>query len=224
MTKLPLLSLTAFAVLVASGCDFKEKRDGSITLAGSANIPLTDRSGARAELVAGPAEVTFKKGSADRTVAIRIRQTGRPEVNFEAPVAGDYRSGNFVLRGSEIGQPVDMASSRAYVVTGAPRRETSWVDEGMRRCLVDVTYDPCDENWTVEFRTAAGSLGTFASRSATRCNEHRGFPYGCMQEHPLPDYPRGDYPRGPRHGGRGYYSPASLDTTLSLDPTKVNFD
>ncbi len=224
MTKLPLLSLAAVAVLLASGCDFKEKRDGAITLTGSANIPLTDRSGSRAELVAGAAEVTFKKGSNDRSVAIRIRQDGRPEINLEAPVSGDYRSGNFVLRGSEIGQPVDLASSRSYAVTGSPRRETTWTDEGFQRCLVDVTYDPCDENWTVEFRTAAGSLGSFASRKATRCNEHRGFPYACRQERPMPDYPRGDYPRGPRHGGRGYYSPASLDTTLSLDATKVNFD
>lgn len=220
MTKLPLLSLTAFAVLVASGCDFREKRDGSIVLTGSANIPLTDRSGARAELVAGPAEVTFKKGANDRSVAIRIRQTGRPEVNFEAPVSGDYRTGNFTLRGSDIGQPVDLASVRGFAVTGAPRRETSWTDEGFQRCLVDVTYDPCDENWNVEFRTAAGSLGAFSSRYATRCNVQRGFPYSCYQDHPLPDYPRGD-PRFPRRGGRGY---GDLDSTLSQDPNSINFN
>ncbi|MDX6769524.1 MAG: hypothetical protein SF051_08335 [Elusimicrobiota bacterium] len=220
MKKLPLL-LTAVVVFVAAGCDFREKRDGVVTLAGSANIPLTDRSGARAELVAGPAEVTFKKGSADNTVAIRIRQDGRPEVNFEAAVSGDYRTGNFTLRGSDIGQPVDMASARSFAITGPTRRETTWTDEGNRRCLVDYTYDPCAEDWTVDFRTAAGSLGSFASRKHTRCNEQRGFPHSCHYTHPEPRLP--DYPRHPR-GGRGFVSPASLDATLSLDAEKVKFD
>lgn len=209
------LSLIAVAVcLAAAGCDFKEKRNGTVTLAGGANIPLNDQSGARAELVAGPAEVTFKKGSSDRNIAIRVSQPNRPEINFSADVSSDYRSGNFTLRGSQIGQPVDLISGRSYAITGPTHRYTTWEDNGFERCLVDTTWDPCDENWKVTFLSGAGAeLGNFASRRAERCNERRGFPYAChrMHEPRVPDFPRG--PRG-----------QAINSLLDVAPEKVKFE
>lgn len=200
MKKTPLV-LMAAVVLAAVGCDFKETRSGRISLTGAANIPLNDVSGARAELVAGPAKVTFKKGKGDKTVAISVRQDGRPEVNIEAPVSGDYRSGNFTLRGSEIGQPVDLVSARAYAVTGARESYTEWSQEGFQSCLIQVSYDPCDESWSVAFRTDAGELGSFAATTATRCNERRSNTGMCRRDpEPRPDFPRG--PRG-RHASFG---------------------
>lgn len=218
MKRIPLRLIAVSAVvLAASGCDFKEKRSGRIALAGAASIPLNDVGGSRAELVAGPAEVTFKKGSGDRSVAIRVRQPGRPEVNIEAPVTGDYRSGNFTLRGSEIGQPVDLVSARAYAVTGARESMTTWVEEGFQRCLVELSWDPCDEDWTVSFRSSGGAeLGSFASRAAARCNERQNR-ISCHRspDHHEPRVP--DFPRGPR--GQGIYHDLS-----SLEAGKVSFD
>ena len=188
--KKPLLLLLAAVALAA--CD-SETRKGQITLTGSSNIPLNGRSGA-AELVAGPAEVTFKRGSSSGRVAISIRQSGR-EIELEAPVSGDYRSGNFTLRGSEIGQPVDLVSARSHAVTGGTERYTTIEDQGFQTCRVDVSYEPCVESWTVAFKSVAGAeLGTFSSRASARCNERRGMPYACWREprhEPrLPDFPR----------------------------------
>lgn len=201
----------AVACLAAVGCDNKETRTGSITLTGSANIPLNDKSGVHAELIAGPAEISFQKGSKDKTIAIGVKQPNRPDVNIEAAISGDYRSGNFTLRGSDIGQPVDLVSSRSFVVTGPTQRWTSWEDRGFERCLVETTYEPCDENWTVAFRGAAGDLGSFSSRAGARCNE-RIYESFCQ---PIPGRePRiPDYPRGPHR--------TSID---GVDPSSIKFD
>jgi hypothetical protein len=204
----------AVACLAAVGCDNKETRSGSITLTGTAGIPLNDKTGSHAELVAGTAELTFQKGSKDGTLAIGVRQSGRPDVNIEAPITGDFRTGNFTLRGSEIGQPVDLVSARSYVVTGPNQRWSNWEERGYERCMVETSFDPCDENWAVSFRTAAGELGAFTSRTMSRCNERR-YESFCQ---PIPGRePRiPDFPRGPR--------PRSMDKVLSLDPSTVKFD
>jgi len=198
------------AVLLAvAGCDFKETRSGLINLTSSAAIPLNGKAGA-ATLVAGKAEITFKKGSSDNAINIRVRQPGRPEIELEAKVSGDYRTGNFTLKGSEIGQPVDMASARAWAITGATQRYDNWEDQGNQTCMVSVTYDPCDENWTVGFRSASGAdLGAFTSRYATHCNERRSTGF-CRPNHREPNFPR-DFPRG---GGRN----------MSFDASSVKFD
>ena len=191
-----LLPLVA-VLLVVAGCDFKETRSGQISLtAGTAGIPLNGKAGA-ATLVAGSAELTFKKGSSDKSIALRVKQSGRPDVELEAAVAGDYTSGNFSVKGSEIGQPVDMTSARSYAITGARQYYSTWEDQGNQTCRVDYSYDPCDENWTLSFKAVNGAdLGSFASRTGTRCNEQRGFPTFCRRN-PGRDFP--DYPRGP-HG------------------------
>lgn len=199
MTKLrravPLLAV----LLAVVACDFTRK--GSITLApGSSGVPLAGKSGP-ATLVAGGAEVTIKKGSSKGTITVKIRQDSRPDVEFDAKVSKGYESGNFALKGSEIGQPVDMTSTRGYTVTGPRQGRTEWSDEGMRNCRVDVTWDPCIEDWSIAFKSVNGAdLGAFASRRAEECNVQRGFPYACMpnrdREPRFPDYPRG--PHGPR--------------------------
>lgn len=196
MIKYRFLPLAAL-LLAAAGCDFKETRVGQITLATSAGIPLNGRDG-RAELVAGRTEITFKKGSGDRSVSIRVRQPNRPEVQLEAQASGDYTTGNFTLKGSEIGQPVDLLSVRTYAVTGPTERDSTMVENGMQICRVDIAYDPCDENWSVAFRAPTGAeLGSFAARSATRCNERHGSPYACYRDPSrdpqmprVPDFPR----------------------------------
>lgn len=207
------LVLAAAACVAAVGCDNKETRSGSITLTGSSNIPLNDKSGAHAELVAGQAEITFQKGSKDHTIAILVKQPGRPDVNIEAPVNGDPRSGDFTLRGSEIGQPVDLVSARRFTITGPNQRWSHWEDQGFERCMIDDSFDPCDEDWTVAFRAAAGDLGAFAAHTAARCNERHTQAF-C---HPIPGRePRiPDFPRGP-HG--------RLENMLSTDPSSVKFD
>jgi hypothetical protein len=202
--------LIAASCLAAAGCDTKETRSGTITLTGAAGIPLNDKSGAHAELVAGAATVTVQKGSKDGTVAIGVTQPNRPAVNLEAPVTGDYRTGDFTLLGAAVGQPVDLVSSRVYKITGATERWSNWEDQGFERCLIETSYDPCDEAWTVSFRAPSGVLGSFASVTASRCNEQRNQSF-CQ---PNPNQPRiPDLPRGPRR----------LDI-LSTDPSSVKFD
>lgn len=212
--KRSLILLIAAAAL-AAGCNDKETRNGSITLTGSGRIPLVDKSGAHAELVAGSAQITFQKGSKDRTVDIVVRQPNRPDVTVEAPLKGDPTSGDFVLRGADSGQPVDIASSRRYAVTGPTQRWSNWEDQGFDRCLVEYSYDPCDEDWTVSFAGAAGALGSFAAHTPTRCNERRDQAF-CQpipgREPRIPDIPRGPHGRG------------LAESVLSADPSSVKFD
>ena len=168
-----------------------------------------------AELVAGPAEFTFDKGSKDRTVAVLVRQPSRADVVIEAPVPADYRTGNFTLRGADIGQPVDLVSVRRYTVTGPSQRTSYWEERGFDRCMVDYSWNPCDEDWTISFLAASGELGVFAARTAARCNERRDT-YAC---HPIPGRQPHipDYPRHRPH-------PRSLDKVLSVDPGTLKFD
>jgi hypothetical protein len=197
MTKSRFLPLAAVLLAVA-GCDFKETRNGQITLATAAGIPLNGKAGP-ATLVAGRAEFTFKKGSSDKTIALIVKQGGRADVELEAAVNGDYRSGNFSVLGSQIGQPVDMTSARAYAITGPLERYSSWEDRGNQTCMIEFSYEPCDENWNLSFRSVNGAeLGSFASRTSTRCNEQSRQTF-CRQNPREPRIP--DYPRGP-HGGR----------------------
>ena len=201
-------------MLVIAGCDFKETRSGQIVLTpGSAGIPLNGKAGA-ATLVAGSAELTFKKGSSDKSIALRVKQSGRPDVDLEATVAGDYTSGNFSLKGSDIGQPVDMTSARAYTITGPNQRESRWEDQGSQTCLVEYSYDPCNENWTLTFKAVSGTeLGSFSSTLWARCNERRGFPTFCRRDRDFPDYPRGP------HGRNGVFQRAS-----QIAPENLKFD
>lgn len=208
-----LTLVLAVACLAVVGCNDKETRTGSISLTGSANIPLLDKSGAHAELVGGSTEITFQKGSKDHTIAIRVRQPNRPEVNIEAPINGNPSSGDFTLRGSESGQPVDMASSRRYAVTGPTQRWNNWEDRGFETCMIETQFDPCDESWTVAFHAATGDLGAFTATTATRCNE-RSYQTFCRPNQREPRIP--DFPRGPH--GRG------IDKALSIDPNTLKFD
>lgn len=198
----------AVACLAVAGC--KETRKGAITLAGASNIPLVDKSGSHAELVAGPAEITIQKGDQNGTIAIGVKQDGRPDVNIVAPFKGDPSSGNFTLRGADIGQPVDMTSARGYVVTGPTVRWTDWENMGSVRCLVETSYDPCDENWTVAFSASGSALGSFAARTASQCNQQRREEF-CQED---PRIPMPHEPHGPRR----------LSETLSQDPSQVKFD
>jgi len=205
MKRLPLVLVVA--CLAVAGC--KETRKGTITLTGTSNIPLVDKSGSHAELVAGPAEITIQKGSRNGTIAIGVKQDGRPDVNIEAPFNGNPADGNFTLRGADIGQPVDMASSRGYVVTGPTVRYSDWENMGNERCLVETSYDPCDESWTVAFSASGSALGSFAARTASQCNQQRREEF-CQQDPriPMPE------PHGPHR----------ISETLSQDPSQVKFD
>jgi len=210
-------SLPLVAVLIAvAGCDFKETRSGQIVLtpAGASGIPLNGKAGL-ATLAAGKAELTFKKGSSKNSIALRVKQGGRADVDLEAAVAGDYTSGNFSVRGSDIGQPVDMTSARAYAITGAPQRYTNWEDQGNQTCMVETTFEPCDENWTLSFRSVNGvELGSFASRQGTRCNERRSVSFCRRNPQHEPRIP--DFPRGPRN--------AIFEGASQIGPENLNFN
>ena len=179
-------------------------------MTGSSGIPLAGRNGA-AELVAGKTEITFKKGSSDKSIAIKVRQPSRPDIELEAKVNGDYTTGNFTLKGSEIGQPVDMTSARDYAITGQRVHYTSWENMGSQECLVEISFDPCDENWNVSFRSADGkALGSFSSRYSFRCNESRRQQF-CRRD-PIrePHFPRD------RHG--------ILNRASAIEPANLKFD
>lgn len=213
MKKLSLV-LAAACLVAAAGCDNKETRSGNVSLAGTANIPLIDKSGTRAELVAGPAEITFQKGSKNGTIAIRVRQPNRPEVNFESSVPGNASSGNFTLPASQSGQPVDLVSARNYAVDGPSQRNTRWEDQGFETCLIEYTWDPCRESWTVSFRGPSGELGAFSSVTEATCNE-RTSQLMCHSNHREPRIP--DFPHDGPHGRHGF-------DLQSVDPQNLKFD
>lgn len=213
MKKLPLPLLALAALVVAAGCDFDAKRSGQILLAaGSTGIPLVDRSGAATGLVGGPTELRIRRGSRRGTVAIRARQPGRGEINIEAPIGDtELRGGNFTLSGVVTGQPVDMVSRRSEIVTGPRQRSVSWEDRGFERCRVEVSWTPCDEDWTVDFVTsfAQVSRGTFAARTATQCDVQRSYEVCWRQPDPIMDPRLPHWPRDPRFP-RGYYNGSDL--------------
>ena len=197
------------ACLAVAGCNDKETRKGSITLTGTSSIPLIDKSGSHADLVGGAAEITIQKGDQKGTLAIGVKQAGRPDVNIVAPFKGNSADGNFTLLGADIGQPVDMASTRDYVVTGPTVRWSDWENMGNERCLVETSYDPCDENWTVAFSAAGSALGSFAARTASQCNQQR------RQDFCQPD-PRIPVPEP--------QVPHRISGMLSTDPSAVKFE
>lgn len=185
----------ALTCLVASACD--DKRSGQVSLTGAGPIQLIDRSGAVAELSAGPAEVELKKDSRARVAVIRLKQNGR-EVNVQAPLSEQFYSGSFTLRGETIGQPVTLVSKRVYENLGELFRYTDRIDIGWEECEVDSSYRPCDEVWTVDFRSAGADalLGTFVSNTKMRCEERQGAPHNCRSR-------REREPRDRDHGDNG---------------------
>lgn len=182
----------AAAALLAAACNLKENRVGVVALSGPDPIPLVDESGRPAALVAGPAEVRFRSGSEADSVAISIHQDGLPEIRFTGRVSSRHRDGNFVMRGDEIGQPVSLFSRRATTLVDGPARvERRRTREFNRDCWIDVTFKPCDDSWTVDFRPAASDatlLGTFSSVKREQCEVSRGLPYACMPD-PVPPPP-----------------------------------
>lgn len=210
------------AVLLLAGCDSDEVRSGRITLSHDAPIPLAGRNGP-GELVAGPASVTFSRGSKDDFVVIGIQQPDRPKVEIEV-LLGDHRTGNFKIFGSEIGQPVDIESARTSQVTGEPQQGTRPLHKDGATCRQDISYQPCDETWRITFSQGSTTLGVFTSRLARQCNvvPVPGSERDCWRDRePHYHYPGYDYFPGP-----GYFPgmPHHIRGALEIDPGTLSFD
>ncbi|MBI4347770.1 MAG: hypothetical protein HY553_13015 [Elusimicrobia bacterium] len=173
------------AVLVACG---EETRNGQLTLAGSTPLRIADQDGRTVEFFTGPLKVEFGPDGS-RKVSVKLEQEGRV-AKFSARVSGRNADWNFTIRGNEIGQSVDLASTRKVEYYG-PRENRlgnggscgyngTWVTEE--------TWQRGNEDWKVAFTEAANgsAVGAFASRREGEyyllevrhlwCRERRDFP------------------------------------------------
>jgi|CXWL01.1.fsa_nt_gi hypothetical protein len=151
------------AVLALTGCN-KETREGQLTLSGTAPVRFVSEGGKLVEFYAGPTKVEFSANSRDKIAVVVSQQDKKAVFSGKAPAGEDW---NFVLRGKDIGQPVDMTSRRQLTYKGKP--QTAIVDGGFcgsnGRWVVEEKHQACDEEWTVAFADANTSLalGNFRS-------------------------------------------------------------
>lgn len=163
-TKAPLiLSLT---VLMLAACG-EETRNGDLTLTGSAPVRIVDEGGKTVEFGAGPTQVTFSAGSS-RKFTVTVSQGKDKTAKFTGKAPSSDETWNFTLRGRDIGQPVDMASTRDLELYGPVWRRTG--DGGTcgfnGRWVTEEEYQDCNEDWKVAFNDAAtsASVGSFHAR------------------------------------------------------------
>ena len=163
MNRRRILPLLVLAVLTAA-CG-EEKRDGQLTLSGSAPVRIVDQSGAAVEFVSGPLKVEFGADSG-RKFTVSLDQNGRKaRFSGQAPDASDW---NFTVRGRDIGQPVDLASARSVTLYGPVRTQMgSGTPCGMNGMWeTEEQWRSGNEDWSVAFTDAqsGAALGTFKSR------------------------------------------------------------
>jgi hypothetical protein len=186
------LILSVVAVLTA--CD-KETRNGQLDLNGSAPVRIADQNGGTVEFYTGPLKVEFSADSS-RKVSVQLEQSGR-SAKFTAKVPRNA-GWNFSVKGSEIGQPVDLASARTIELYGPVEIRTGHgAPCGMNgNYLTEEKWQLGNEDWAVTFADAqsAQSLAQFKSRREgqeflleTRnlwCRErHHGGPGGRWDRH-----------------------------------------
>lgn len=148
-----------------AGCD-KETRRGTLVLSGSSVLRLVDESGQTVEFSAGPTKVEFSAKPGKR-VNVTISQGADRQAHFSGPAPQGGDPWNFALGGKEIGQPVDINSSRSLEKYGKIWQSVG--DGGPcgsnGRWVVEETYQECREDWTVAFTNAddSRSVGLFHS-------------------------------------------------------------
>lgn len=155
------LALVAFAL---AGCN-EEKRNGQLTLAGSTPLKIQDQSGKTVEFVSGPLKVVFDPEGSTK-VAIKLEQDGRTaKFTGQVPRGADW---NFSIRGQDIGQNVDLDSSRKIELYGPITR--TWGTGG--HCGFNGRWETEDEwrkgneDWDVAFADSAS--GKPAARFKSR--------------------------------------------------------
>ncbi len=194
-SKRSILFLAA-ALLAACG---EETRKGELILAGSNPVRIIDESGAVVEFFAGPTKVEFAAGRSNKfTVTVSQGDAKKAKFSGKAPSSDD--SWNFTLRGSDIGQPIDLASRRDVEYTGKPWRQIGEGGScGWGRWVTEEEYQNCNEDWKVGFADAATSspLGSFHSRrERLTCHLSTRNLY-CRDDgrdrYPHPPYPRGNF-------------------------------
>lgn len=184
---LPLLA--AAALLAACG---EETRNGQLTLTGSQPVRVVDQSGASVEFVAGPLKATFGAESS-RKFTVELEQNGR-KAKFSGKIPGGAQDWNVSIKGGDIGQPVDFASTRSVAYYGPV-----WTSWGMGdpcgmngRWETEQSWQKGREDWKVAFADAAtgAALGAFAS---TKDQDYLLSSRNTWcRERPMPE------PRGPR--------------------------
>lgn len=209
MRKGGLLFVVAAAIAMTA-CN-EETRNGQLTLAGSAPLRIAGQNGTT-EFYTGPLTVEFAP-EGGRKVKVKLKQDSR-ETEFQVNIS--QRDWNFTVRGSEIGQPVDLASNRSVQLYGPVERrignggpcgfDGNWV--------TDEYWQQGTEDWTVKFTDAGNgsAVGTFASR---RNDSYlvRTEQLWCRENHR-------HEPRGPM-GRWG----ANLSAKLGdIQPASLNFD
>ncbi|MCX5796818.1 MAG: hypothetical protein NTY77_15090 [Elusimicrobia bacterium] len=164
-----LSSILLLAVVMLAACG-EETRDGLLTLAGSGPLKITDQSGKVVEFLAGPTKVVFSADNSRKfTVTVSQGQDKQAKFSGQAPVSDGW---NFTLRGKDIGQQVDLASSRNVEFVGRTWRT---MRDGMPcgfngRMVVEDTYQACNEDWRVGFSDSLNTLPV-ASFRAQRNNQ-----------------------------------------------------
>lgn len=211
-----------FAAVLLAACG-EETRNGQLTLAGSQPVRVIDQSGAVMQFVTGPLKVTFGAESRSKFTA-ELEQNGR-KAKFSGAMPA-YSDWNFTVRGRDIGQPVDLASTRSVALHGPTR--TTWGMGGPcgfnGQWETEETWQQGTEDWKVAFNDAqtGAALGAFASR--TEQSVLLGTRDVWCRERPMPEprYPR--YPDYPRDPGRGRRLEAVSQKLGNIVPADVNFD
>lgn len=160
-----ILSLTlVVAAAVLTSCN-KETRDGELTLSGTAPVRFVSEGGKIVEFYAGPTKVELSAKSRDK-ITVSISQGDKKKAVFSGKAA-EGADWNFVLRGKDIGQLMDMISRRLLTHKGKPWTTIS--DRGIcgvnGRWVVEDKLQKCDEDWSVAFSDANTSLALGAFRS-----------------------------------------------------------
>lgn len=183
------------AVFVLLGCD-NETRDGELVLSGATPVRIVDEGGKTVEFVSGPVKAEFSV-ERDHKFTVTMTQGENKQAKFSGRAPQDGGSWNFTLRGKEIGQPVDLASTRSLELYGKTWRE---IREGSfcgrnGRWLMEEEYQRCNEDWKVAFADAETSqdVGAFRSRrEGLRCLLASRYIY-CREEsfppQPIPPRP-----------------------------------
>lgn len=146
------------------GCDH-ETRNGSLSLSGSSPVRIVDEGGKTVEFLSGPVKVDFSAGSS-RKFTVEMEQGGRKaKFSGKVPESNDW---NFTLRGRDIGQWVDFASSRSVslygpISTSIGRGGSCGFDGNY---VTEESWQKGNEDWTVAFNDAntGAGVGSFKSR------------------------------------------------------------
>lgn len=154
--------LVLAAALVACG---EETRNGQLSLAGSAPLRIADQEGKTVDFYSGPLKVVFKAESRSK-VTVQLEQ-GERAARFSAKIPGS-RDWNFSIKGSEIGQPVDLESQRSVALHGPvyERTGTGGPCGFDGNYITEERWQAGTEDWKVSFTDAstAQAVGSFASR------------------------------------------------------------